>query len=103
MFNALGAALTAAGSFAPLAALLYGLAGLNVGSHYVVALGIGCLPGGIRPTCDWESISRETSRMSVLEIYVLLSPFLIVAVGLAVVLFARWQDEREDRRRQSSH
>jgi hypothetical protein len=41
--------------------------------------------------------------MSVLEIYVLLSPFLIVAVGLAVVLFARWQDEREDRRRQSSH
>jgi hypothetical protein len=45
-FNALGAALTAAGSFAPLAALLYGLAGLNVGSHYVVALGIGCLAGG---------------------------------------------------------
>jgi hypothetical protein len=45
-FNALGAALTAAGSFAPLAALLYGISGLNVSSHYVLLLGFGCLAGG---------------------------------------------------------
>jgi hypothetical protein len=37
--------------------------------------------------------------MTWLEIYVLLSPVLVVCVALLVIPLTRWQDEREDRRR----
>ena len=45
--NTLATALVAAGTFAPLAALLYGIAALPVGSFYVSALGIFCFAGAI--------------------------------------------------------
>ena len=37
--------------------------------------------------------------MTPLEIYVLMSPLLVVGVGLAAVGFAIWQDRRWERRK----
>ena len=45
--NALATALIAAGAFAPLAALLYGISIPTGGRGYVVALACGCLAVGI--------------------------------------------------------
>jgi hypothetical protein len=39
--------------------------------------------------------------MTPLEIYVLISPLLVVAVGLAAVGIAIWQDRRYERRKAS--
>jgi hypothetical protein len=46
-FNALATAFIAAGLFAPLAALLYGLADLRIGPLYVAALIVACVGGGV--------------------------------------------------------
>ena len=37
--------------------------------------------------------------MSALEIYVLATPLIVIAVAVIVILLTRWQDAREDRRR----
>jgi hypothetical protein len=46
-FNALATALVAAGTFAPAAALLYGLSQPAIGAAFMIALVAGCLIFGI--------------------------------------------------------
>jgi len=46
-FNALATGLAAAGGFAPLAALLYGISDLKTERVYVLLLGLVCVGGGI--------------------------------------------------------
>jgi hypothetical protein len=46
-FNALATGLVAAGGFAPLAALLYGISDLKTERMYVLLLGLVCVSGGI--------------------------------------------------------
>jgi hypothetical protein len=41
--NTLATALVAAGFFAPVAALIYGISPLPIGAHIMVALALGCL------------------------------------------------------------
>jgi hypothetical protein len=36
--------------------------------------------------------------MTLLEVYVLLSPLLVLAIALGVARISRWLDEREERR-----
>jgi hypothetical protein len=45
-FNALATAFVAAGIFAPLAAVFYGLTELRIGALYITITVIGCLCGG---------------------------------------------------------
>ena len=39
------------------------------------------------------------SDIEILKIYVLMSPALVFVLAIGVMVFARWQDAREDRRR----
>jgi hypothetical protein len=40
--------------------------------------------------------------MNLLEIYVMLSPLVVVALGLAVYWLTGWMDRREERRRHAA-
>ena len=46
-FNGLATALVAAGGFAPLAAMAYGISELRLGALYVVAVMLSCAGGGL--------------------------------------------------------
>ena len=58
-FNGLATALIAAGLFAPLAALFYGLTELRIGVPSIVVMGTVCLGGGgLLHTIGWLLLRR---------------------------------------------
>jgi hypothetical protein len=58
-FNTLATALIAAGAFAPIAALLYGLSTPESGIGYLLALVIGCVVVGLSiHLCGWAMLGR---------------------------------------------
>jgi Na+/melibiose symporter-like transporter len=46
-FNGLATALVAAGLFAPLVAMAYGISDMRSGGPYIVVLMVGCVGGGL--------------------------------------------------------
>jgi Na+/melibiose symporter-like transporter len=101
-FSGLATAFMAAGLFAPLAALAYGVTQLRTPWLYLIALIILCVSVGGVLTLDWSPASREPSRMTNTEFLQLLSLVTPVAILLVVLGVARlfiWQDNREMRRR----
>ena len=100
--NALGIALIAAGAFAPAAAWLYGLIQTGGWLGLPVAPRAWLFSRGLRLTCCREGFPRETARMTALEIYVLMTPLIVFAIGMAAVGFGIWQDRRRDAKRNSA-